>query len=81
MTLTIYTVNQSGLAGIRAILEAYSDHQVIDDACINAYASDVEESLEAGNPAMFELSGNHTKSGNPETVTIEGFDIVENADD
>ncbi|WP_340109494.1 hypothetical protein [Pikeienuella sp. HZG-20] len=75
--ITIHGVNRIGLQEIRADLERFGKYPpALVDAFARAYAYDLEESLDGGGDASFEIAGINTKSGNPHVCTVspEGID-------
>ena len=60
-------VNQAGLMEIRALLERYHTATTISDEMVKAYAASVEEQMNVGNPAIFEI---------PQKMSIVGKPVV-----
>lgn len=71
--MTIYTVNKSGLDQIKNILLTYhKKFQEVEPTIdmLNAWASDVEESLNNGNGACFEIKSHDHILGRTEEFTL-----------
>ena len=86
MTYTIYTVNNNGLEQIKNILiNKHKDFEGTEPTAqmLNAWVSDVEDSLHNGNGACFEiLSWNHVLGRTEQfTLTTEGYDTEEVEED
>lgn len=87
MKATVYTVNATGLREIADFLgenfkqavESGEGADYFSDEMLAAWASYVEESLEAGNGAQFEVHGIHSVSGNPiiGRISAAGLDACE----
>ena len=79
-TVTVYTVNETGLTEIRESVERFSKHTATDEA-VYAYAADVEQSLNenGGMNSSFEIRAFHSKSDNPIVCSVSdaGWDIGE----
>jgi hypothetical protein len=71
------TVNEQGLKEIRGYLSDLHKQETFTDAQLLAWATEVEESLNAGNPPEFEIGARDSKSGRVEICRIddEGYDI------
>jgi hypothetical protein len=65
----LYTVNHRGRLEIRKLIAAVSKYPATDEA-VNAYAQDVEASLERGEGPTFEIRATHSKTGNPVTLAM-----------
>ena len=82
-TFTVYTVNETGLAEIRAHLERFSKYPATDEA-VYAYAEDAEQDLSdtCGVAASMEIRASHSKSGNPVPFDLptDGWDEHEETD-
>ena len=71
------TVNEQGLKEIRGYLSDLHKQETFTDAQLSAWATVVEESLNAGNPPEFEIGARDSKSGRVEICRIddEGYDV------
>ncbi len=71
------TVNEQGLKEIRGYLLDLHKQETFTDAQLSAWATVVEESLNAGNPPEFEIGARDSKSGRVEICRIddEGYDV------
>ncbi len=71
------TVNEQGLKEIRGYLSDLHKQETFTDAQLSAWATVVEESLNAGNLPEFEISARDSKSGRVEICRIddEGYDV------
>lgn len=82
MTYKIYTVNNNGLKQIKDILtknHANFQNREPTHSELSAWASDVEDSLNNGNGACFEILNWSTVAGGTKefTITSEGYDAEE----
>ena len=71
-------INQNGLNEIATFIrENHKDGARIaeDHSCLNAWASEAEESLDNDNPAMIEIAGRDSITGNPITFTVSNDGI------
>jgi hypothetical protein len=71
------TVNAQGLKEIRGYLSDLHKQETFTDAQMLAWAAKVEDSLNAGGPALFEIKAHDSKSGCIELCQLddEGYDI------
>ena len=71
------TVNELGIKEIRGYLSDLHKQETFTAAQVSAWASEVEDSLNAGNGAEFEIKAHESKSGHVELCRIddEGYDI------
>lgn len=76
---TIRRVNEKGLRHLAAWINATAndDHRHTDPQNLDAWASEAEESMGAGNPPMVEMQAPATLSGAPETFIIPADGIYE----
>ncbi len=76
---TIRRVNEKGLRHLAAWINATAndDHRHTDPQNLDAWASEAEESMGAGNPPMVEMQAPATLSGSAETFTIPADGIYE----
>jgi len=81
------TVNAQGLKEIRIYLADLHKQETFTDAQVSAWAAQVEDSLNAGNAAEFEIKAHESKSGHvelcqldDESYDIEYFDTVDPID-
>ena len=64
------------MSGISQLAEFLRSHHVDghaianDRGCMNAWADEAEQSLDAGNQAMIEVRASDSLSGSPETFTV-----------
>lgn len=74
MTITMYQINDAGLAFIAAELvqrhKQFTDRAPTRDMLL-AWAAEAERSLEAGNPAEFEIRAWDAISGHTELVRLD----------
>jgi hypothetical protein len=73
----MYTVNKLGIKEIRGYLSDLHKQETFTDAQVSAWATEVEDSLIAGNGAEFEIKAHESKSGHVELCRLddEGYDI------
>jgi hypothetical protein len=71
------TVNEQGLKEIRDYLSDLHKQDTFTDEQVSAWATEVEDSLNAGNGAEFEIKANDSKSGHVELCRLddEGYDV------
>ena len=71
------TVNVQGLKEIRDYLSDLHKQETFTDAQVSAWAAEVEDSLNAGNGAEFEIKAHDSKSGHVELCRLddEGYDV------
>lgn len=71
------TVNEQGLKEIRGYLFDLHKQETFTDKQVSEWAAQVEDSLNAGNGAEFEIKAHESKSGHVELCRIddEGYDI------
>lgn len=71
------TVNDKGLNEIRRYLSDLHKQESFTDAQLSAWATEVEESLNAGNPPEFEIGARDSKSGRVETCRLnaDSYDV------
>ena len=74
--LTI-SINSNGLQQIKEALELHCADPAAQN--INAWAEEAVESYYNGNGVAFEIGGQYTASGRPETVVLtpDGYDLEE----
>jgi hypothetical protein len=79
MTATIRRVNEKGLRHLANWINATAndDHRHTDPQNLDAWASEAEENMGAGNPPMVEMQAPATVSGVPETFIIPADGIYE----
>jgi len=71
------TVNEQGLKEIKGYLSDLHKQETFTDAQVLAWAAEVEDSLNAGNGAEFEIKAYDSKSGHVELCQLddEGYDV------
>lgn len=73
-------VNAIGLAFIKAQLQQNAERWLNEqpsEAAVNAYAGEVEDSIDAGNSAQFEIRGLASITGNPIVIDLAD-DMIDN---
>ncbi len=67
------TVNHAGITEIAEFIRQNhidGDRIAKDQSCLNAWASDAEESMESGNPPIIEIRSFDSKSGATVSFTV-----------
>ena len=81
-TVTVYAVNETGLAEIREYLERFSKYGATDRV-VNGFATDAEQSLSdsGGVSSSMEIHGFYSKSNKaiPFDLSPDGWDAREEA--
>ncbi len=72
-------VNEQGLKQIRDYLFDLHKKEIFTATEVSYFAADIEDSLDAGNPAEFEIKASDSKSGHVELCRLddECFDVEE----
>ena len=76
--MKFHRITKEGMEDIGREITAHSRYDATPEA-IAAYASDIEESLDNGNGAYWEIRGSASKSGNPVSLELsaKGFEVIE----
>jgi len=76
--MKFHRITEKGMEEIGRAIKSYSRHEATDGA-IAAYASDIENSLDNGNGAYWEIGSNASNSGTPISLELSanGFEVIE----
>ena len=81
------TVNEKGIVALKNWIEATTASDDFGPLCrtdeksLDAWATEAEQSMFAGNPPIVEMSEFCTRTGKPETFTLSEDEISESEDE